>query len=208
MEIIINDRSCPAAIGEKLSKVAQDSKSHVGYVCGGHGICQTCYVTVLEGRECLSPLSEIEQAFLSTKQVEAGGRLACQAVIEKEGPLKVLSRPEEVRRMLLQNPLSLFSYGAEMGNAAAERFIPGVSNVIDRIKNGEMANRDGLNDILESMGAAARFSASSAADTIPFKEQFASLVDFIKKFLPLAQPSATTPEPLERVTVSVKPKKR
>ncbi len=206
MEIVINDKPCTAVVGEKLSKVAQDSKSHVGYVCGGHGICQTCYVTILEGLECLSPLSEIEQAFLSAKQVEAGGRLACQAVIVKEGTLNVLSRPEEVRRMLLQNPLSLFSYGAELGNAAAERFIPGVSNVIERIKKGEVAHREGLSDLLDSMGAAVKFSASSAAANLPFKEQFGALVDFIKKFLPFAQPSEMKPEPLERVTVSVKKK--
>lgn len=56
------------------------------------------------------------------------------------------------------------------------------------------------------MGAAVKFSASSAAANLPFKEQFGALVDFIKKFLPFAQPSEMKPEPLERVTVSVKKK--
>ncbi|MBO8092640.1 MAG: DUF4332 domain-containing protein [Prosthecochloris sp.] len=204
MNVIINDRPCRAVMGEKLSRVAQENQCHVGYVCGGHGICQTCYVTVLEGGECLSGLSDVEQAFLSRKQIESGGRLACQATIEKEGTIRVLSRPEEVRRMLLSNPLSLLSYGAEMGKAAAERFVPGVSNVIDRIRNGEMSSRENLGDVLESMGFAMQFGASSAADVIPFRDQLHSLLGFVQRFSPFSLPGAhADTASLERVAITV-----
>ncbi|MEC9486660.1 MAG: DUF4332 domain-containing protein [Prosthecochloris sp.] len=204
MNVIINDRPCSAALGEKLTDVAQENRCHVGYVCGGHGICQTCYVTVLEGRELLSPLSDVEQAFLSEKQLRDGGRLACQATIEKEGTIRVLSRPEEVRRMLLSNPLSLFSYGAEMGKAAAERFVPGVSNVIDRITSGEINSREKLGDVLHGIGSAIQFSASSAADAIPFREQLQGLLDVIKRVSPFSLPGAAqVSEAVERVTLTV-----
>lgn len=204
MNIIINDKPCDGAVGEKLSRVAQENKAHVGYVCGGLGICQTCYVTILEGGDCLSELTDVEKAFLSEKQIADGARLACQATIEREGTLRVLSRPEEVRRMLLSNPLSLFSYGVEMGNAAAKRFVPGVSNVIERIRNGEMSNRDAMGELLEGMGFAARFSVASAVESIPFKDQLGDLIDFVKRYAPFSIPGAGEKEvKLEKISLTV-----
>jgi len=38
----------------------------------------------------------LKKLFLSERQITGGGRLACQAVIERDGVVKVLSRPEEV----------------------------------------------------------------------------------------------------------------
>ena len=156
MDIIINDKLCRGAVGDKLSRVALENKAHVGYVCAGLGICQTCYVTVFEGGNCLSPLSDVEMAFLSEKQIAEGARLACQATIVEEGTIRILSRPEEVRRMVLSNPFSLFSYSVEMGKSAAERFVPGVTNVIDRIQKGEMQGQGqaALDEALAGMGSA------------------------------------------------------
>ncbi|NTW11606.1 MAG: 2Fe-2S iron-sulfur cluster binding domain-containing protein, partial [Chlorobiaceae bacterium] len=65
MTLFINDQACAASTGQTIGKAARLNHSHVGYVCGGHGVCQACYVTVQEGAECLSSLSEIEKAFLS-----------------------------------------------------------------------------------------------------------------------------------------------
>ncbi len=205
MDIIINDKPCRGSVGEKLSKVALESKSHVGYVCAGLGICQTCYVTVLEGGESLSPLSDVERAFLSEKQIAQGARLACQATVIQEGNIRVLSRPEEVRRMALSNPLSLFSYSVDMGKSAAERFVPGVTNVIDRIKKGEMQGQEVLDDVLSGMGSALQFSMDAAKESIPFKEQINGMVDFCRKMLPFSDNSLPCNEgqSLERVTLTI-----
>jgi len=205
MDIIINDKLCRGSVGEKLSKVALESKSHVGYVCAGLGICQTCYVTVLEGGESLSPLSDVERAFLSEKQIAQGARLACQATVIQEGVIRVLSRPEEVRRMALSNPLSLFSYSVDMGKSAAERFVPGVSNVIDRITKGEMQGQKALDDVLSGMGSALQFSMDAAKESIPFKEQINGMVDFCRKMLPFSGNPAPCNEgqSLERVTLTI-----
>ncbi|PWW83114.1 MULTISPECIES: DUF4332 domain-containing protein [Prosthecochloris] len=189
MDILINDKSCTGEVGEKLSKVALESKAHVGYVCAGLGICQTCYVTVLEGGDCLSGLSDVEEAFLSEKQIKDGARLACQATIERDGTIRILSRPEEVRRMALSNPLSLFSYSVEMGKAAAERFVPGVTNVIDRIQKGEVRGQAALDEAFSGMGSALQLSIDTATQSIPFKEQISGMVDFCKKMLPFSERS-------------------
>lgn len=201
MHIIINDKPCQSSVGEKLSRVAQENKAHVGYVCAGLGICQTCYVTVFEGGECLSSLSDVEKAFLSEKQIDEGARLACQATIEKEGKIRVLSRPEEVRRMILSNPLSLFSYSVEMGKAAAERFGPGVTNVIGRIQKGEMQGQAALDEALSGMGSALQSSLDAARESIPFKEQVNAMIGFCKKMLPFSDDTQSRggEEKIERV---------
>lgn len=189
MDITINDKPCQGEVGEKLSRVALESKAHVGYVCAGLGICQTCYVTVLEGMNYLSPLSDVEIAFLSEKQISESARLACQATIVDEGIIRILSRPEEVRRMVLNNPLSLFSYSVEMGKSAVERFVPGVTNVIDRIQKGEMQGQAALDEAFSGMGAALQFSMNAARQSIPFKEQLNVMVDFCQKMLPFSEGS-------------------
>lgn len=205
MDIIINDKPCRGTVGEKLSKVALENKAHVGYVCAGLGICQTCYVTVHEGMDCLSPLSDVEKAFLSEKQIQEGARLACQAVIIKDGAIRILSRPEEVRRMVLSNPFSLFSYSVEMGKSAAERFVPGVSNVIDRIQKGEMQGQAALDEAFSGMGDALQSSIDAARQSIPFREQINVMVDFCKQMLPFSDSSENRGqgESVERVTLSV-----
>ncbi|ACF43963.1 DUF4332 domain-containing protein [Pelodictyon phaeoclathratiforme] len=191
MNLTINDLSCQAVPGQTLGKVARLNHSHVGYVCGGHGVCQACYVTVQEGGECLSPLTEIENAFLSERQIQSGGRLACQATIEKEGTLKLLSRPEEVRRMLFGNPLALFAYGAVMGWDVAAKIVPGVQNLAGRIARGEMNGKELPGDLLESVGAALQLVLTSASQMIPFREELMALFE-----APLSHQLPATLEPV------------
>jgi chlorosome envelope protein I len=191
MNLTINDLSCQAVPGQTLGKVARLNHSHVGYVCGGHGVCQACYVTVQEGGECLSPLTEIENAFLSERQIQSGGRLACQATIEKEGTLKLLSRPEEVRRMLFGNPLALFAYGAVMGWDVAAKIVPGVQNLAGRIARGEMNGKELPGDLLESVGAALQLVLTSAAQMMPFREELMALFE-----APLSHQLPATLEPV------------
>ncbi len=191
MNLTINDLSCQAVPGQTLGKVARLNHSHVGYVCGGHGVCQACYVTVQEGGECLSPLTEIENAFLSERQIQSGGRLACQATIEKEGTLKLLSRPEEVRRMLFGNPLALFAYGAVMGWDVAAKIVPGVQNLAGRIARGEMNGKELPGDLLESVGAALQLVLTSASQMMPFREELMALFE-----APLSHQLPATLEPV------------
>ena len=205
MDIIINDRTCRGEVGEKLTKVAQENKAHMGYVCSDIVIGHTCYVTVFEGNDCLSPLTEVEKAYLTEKQINNGARLACQATIVKEGGIRILSRPEEVRRIAINNPLALVSYSVEMGKIAAERFIPVVTNVIDRIQKGEVQGQAALDDAFAGMGSALQSSIDAARQSIPFKEQINVMVDFCRKMLPFSdsfQPRAQE-EKIERITLTI-----
>ncbi len=192
MNLVINDLPCVAAVGQTLGKAARFNHSHVGYVCGGHGICQACYVTVQEGNEFLSALSDVEKAFLSPRQIQNGGRLACQAIITGEGTIKALSRPEQAKRLLLNNPLGLFAYGAEMGRDTASQIVPGVSNLVGRVQRGELGGAGALGDLLESAGAAVQLVLGEGPKMIPFREQLMALLAALPvkvPFLALQQPS-------------------
>ncbi|NTV60813.1 MAG: DUF4332 domain-containing protein [Chlorobiaceae bacterium] len=212
MNLSINDQACAASTGQTLGKAARLNHSHVGYVCGGHGVCQACYVTVLEGADCLSPLSDVEKAFLSDRQQKSGGRLACQATIEKDGTVKVLSRPEEVRRLLFSNPPGLFAYGATMGQDAVSRIVPGISNLAGRIVKREVGTPGSLGDLLESAGAAVQCAVSMLPQMIPFREQAMGLLSMLPSIplpslpLPFNLPlfgSRVPTEQIERVQLTV-----
>ena len=151
MNLIINDIPCDALPGQTIVKAAQINHSHVGHLCGGRGICQTCYVTVREGGESLSPLSDIEKAFLSERQIQSGGRLACQATIEHDGVLNVFSRPEEIRRLLLSNPVALFPFVATMASDTASRILPGIGNLAGRIIRGEVSVKGDFREMLSGV---------------------------------------------------------
>lgn len=181
MNLIINDKPAQSSVGQTIGKAARLNHSHVGYVCGGHGLCQACYITVQEGAECLAPLTDVEKAFLSPRQIAAGGRMACQATIAKEGDVKVLSRPEEVRRMVFSNPFLLIGYAADMGKDTAQQIVPGVQNLIGRIQRGEMGGKEALGDMMESIQGAAGLVVEAIqqgpmALPIPFKDQIADVI--------------------------------
>jgi chlorosome envelope protein I len=212
MNLFINDQACAASPGQTLGKAARLNHSHVGYVCGGHGVCQACYVTVQAGAECLSPLSDIEKAFLSDRQQRSGGRLACQATLERDGTVRVLSRPEEVRRLLFSNPPGLFAYGAQMGQDVITRIVPGVSNLAGRVSRREIGTPGSLGDLLESAGAALQCAFTMLPQMIPFREQAMGFLSMLPSIplptLPFTLPSLPLPfklpffgsqEPLEQI---------
>jgi chlorosome envelope protein I len=205
MNLIINDKPAEAVVGQTIGKAARLNHSHVGYVCGGHGICQACYVTVLDGAGSLDSLTDVEKAFLSPRQIAAGGRLACQATIAKDGTIKVLSRPEEVRRLLFSNPLGLLAFGARIGQDAAQQIGPGITNVVGRIQRGEMGGREALGDIRESAGAVVKLIVESVPQVIPFREQLAGLVGNLPVQMPFFPSKAAKAEVLERVSIKVQP---
>jgi len=198
MNLIINDKTAQASVGETVGKAARLNHAHVGYVCGGHGLCQACYVTVQEGADCLGPLTDVEKAFLSPRQIAAGGRMACQATLAKEGTVKVLSRPEEVRRMVFSNPLELFGYAAEMGKDTARQIVPGVQNLVGRIQRGEMGGKEALGDLMESVQGAAGLIAETVQQLpqnlpIPFKEQLMGVISKLPQ-LPASLPQIQLPQ--------------
>lgn len=206
MNITINEKSAAAAVGQKLIHVAQDNHSHVGYVCAGNGVCQTCYVTVEKGAECLSPLTDVEKAFLSERQIAEGGRMACQATLEKEGTVVMNSRPETVRTMLFSNPAGLFGYGADMGRDTADRIVPGIINLVERIQKGELRSEDPIGELLKALNGALSLTVAQLTESIPFGlgEQIAGLAASLPANLPFLAPAAESSQKLIAVPVNAK----
>ncbi|NTU81396.1 MAG: (2Fe-2S)-binding protein [Chloroflexales bacterium] len=98
--IIINDETVEGKVGERLLNVARRHGAHIGFICDNAGTCQGCRCQVMSGAEHLSPPSEAERAWLPAERLAAGQRLACQAIIRGHGEVRVLSRAEELRRIV------------------------------------------------------------------------------------------------------------
>lgn len=63
--------------GQSLLTAAQTSGVLLKAICGGNGTCGSCRVILASGE--LSPLTAAERRHLSTEELTAGYRLACQA---------------------------------------------------------------------------------------------------------------------------------
>lgn len=215
MNISINDRSCTSAIGDTLLKAARINHCDAGFLCCENGICQTCYVTVKDGNECLSPLSDVERAFLSPRQIESGGRLACQAIIVNEGKIAVVTRPEEVRNMFFSDPSSLFKYGAEIGGDTARQVVPGLINLATRMMQGKLSSGDALEDLKVSVAGVADLALKTLPEYLPFKNEIMGMVsglpekfqDQLSSFIPFETPFAKkrTHENFEKVVIRFNP---
>ena len=63
-----------------------------GFSCT-RGTCARCRCRVVDGMEHLSPPSEAEQLRLEPEELEQGFRLACQAVVQRNGTISVQHKP-------------------------------------------------------------------------------------------------------------------
>lgn len=180
MIIYINDKACEAASGDLLLHAAKNNNAHIGCICGGNGICQSCFVYVKEGAELLSPPSDEEKAFISDKLFEEGGRLACQTVITGEGTIRVLTRAENLRRIVLGlNVPGFITYAQTIGYNVTTKLPGGAANVISRVRNGRLNPLESLGKIGGCIGYGANLAVHTATETLPvFKAPF-SLVSGI-----------------------------
>lgn len=99
--IIMNDQPMEGKVGERLLNVARRNAAHIGFICDNAGTCQGCRCQVLDGAAHLSPPNEAEQAWIAPERLAQGERLACQAIIESHGEIRVLSRAEQLRRLVM-----------------------------------------------------------------------------------------------------------
>jgi chlorosome envelope protein J len=177
MIIYINDKPCEAKSGEVLLHVAQRNKCHIGYVCGGNGICQSCFVYVREGADVLSEPNNIEKAFISDKLFQEGGRLACQSVIISEGSLRVLSRAEYVRRIVLGlNVPGFITYAQTIAYNVVNKLPDGAGNLYGRISKGQLNPVDSLRKIGNGIVQASLLVSGTFMETFPFLQYPAAIL--------------------------------
>lgn len=89
-------------IGTPILQAARQLGVDIDSVCGGRGICGRCQVEIAEGafaklgvtsrREHLSPMNEVEMRYAERKNLAAGRRLSCSAVLQ--GDLVIDVPPE------------------------------------------------------------------------------------------------------------------
>ncbi|HHE33165.1 MAG TPA: 2Fe-2S iron-sulfur cluster binding domain-containing protein [Chlorobaculum parvum] len=171
MNIYINDKPCKAEVGDLLLNAAKNNKAHIGYICGGNAICQSCFVYVLEGADCLSKPGEDEKAFISDKLFDEGGRLACRTTIAKEGTIHVLTRAEKLRRTVLGlNVPEFITYAQTIGYNVTNKLPSGVSNIVSRVQSGRLNPADSLKKIAAGLGPASLLVASNFIETFPFMQ--------------------------------------
>ncbi|NTV08469.1 MAG: (2Fe-2S)-binding protein [Chlorobium limicola] len=168
MIIYINDKPCEAEVGDLLLHAAQLHNSHIGCICGGNGICQSCFVYVKEGAGSLSRPSEEEKAFISEKLFQEGGRLACQTVITGEGTIKVLSRAENLRRIVIGlNVPGFITYAQTIGYNVLNKLPGGAANVVSRVREGKLNPADSIGKIGNSIAYGARLAVHTATENLP-----------------------------------------
>jgi chlorosome envelope protein J len=171
MIIYINDRPCEAEVGDLLLATAKLNKAHIGYICGGNGICQSCFVYVREGADCLSQPSDEEKAFISDKLFQEGGRLACQTVIIKEGSVRVVTRAETLKRIVLGlNIPGFITYAQTIGYNVVNKLPSGASNVFTRFREGKLNPVETLGKIASGLGPASLLAVDSFSETFSFMQ--------------------------------------
>ncbi|ACF45812.1 ferredoxin [Prosthecochloris aestuarii DSM 271] len=154
MKININNRSYEAVVGERLIDVARKNHTHIGYFCGGNGLCQTCYVRVNKGMDLLSPLSDREKALLSDTLIKEGTRVACLTTLDKPGTLELLTTVEEVKRMVESRPQDIVAYQAKMGWEALIKFPDTVTMQARRFAEGKLDTWELVTDVITAIGDA------------------------------------------------------
>ncbi|MBI4333855.1 MAG: DUF4445 domain-containing protein [Chloroflexi bacterium] len=77
--------ACPP--GRSLMDCARSQGIGVSSVCGGHGTCNSCKVQVVRG--AVSPPTPVELKTFQQHELQAGWRLACQALPESDCKLHV-----------------------------------------------------------------------------------------------------------------------
>ena len=171
MFVYINDEKYEANTGERLIDIARRNHTHIGYFCGGNGICQTCYVKVLEGMDLLSPLNDREKAMLSNELVNEGTRVACLATLDKLGTVKLLTAVEEVKRTFDDKPLALIPYQAKMGWESLIKFPETIAMQAQRFSEGKLDTWQLVTDIAEAVAGALELIGMAVQEAFGMKKQ-------------------------------------
>jgi len=90
--------------GNNILDAAKKVDIEISAVCGGRGLCGKCRVVVKEGSGNLEAASQLETMSLSKEELAAGYRLACCALLNREGTTLVEVPPEsrvEQQRLLV-----------------------------------------------------------------------------------------------------------
>ena len=141
IHFIPGGREAEVKEGDNLLEAARRVGVSLDSDCGGRGTCGKCRVLAREG---ITPLTPLEKKLLSSRDVEQGVRLACQAQVK--GPVRVcLLSPAAVRHRILEEGVGR---AVRLQPALKKHFLP-VARA-DWKKKGPLA--DMIRDLLEGAG--------------------------------------------------------
>jgi len=106
------EKTAQLSLGNNILDAAKKVDVNISAVCGGRGLCGKCRVVVREGSQNLETVSRLEAMSLSKEELAAGYRLACCALLNREGTIVVAVPPEsrvEQQRLLvagIETPVS------------------------------------------------------------------------------------------------------
>ena len=125
----------------------------------------------------MSAPSEEEKAFISDKLFQEGGRLACRSVIVKEGNLRVLTRAEYVRRLVLGlNVPGFITYAQTIGYNVVNKLPDGAGNLFKRVKDGKVSPGDSLGKIGNGLAYGSLLASHTFMETFPFMQYPVSVI--------------------------------
>lgn len=73
-------RRIPVKHGSRVFDAAREANVYIRSECGGRGVCGKCKI-IVEDKNAVSELTDVERIHLSSSEVEKGYRLACQTRI-------------------------------------------------------------------------------------------------------------------------------
>lgn len=97
-------KTAELAQGTSILDAAKKVDIEISAVCGGRGLCGKCRVVVKDGSQNLESVSHLETMSLSKEELATGYRLACCALLNREGTTFVEVPPEsrvEQQRLLV-----------------------------------------------------------------------------------------------------------
>jgi ferredoxin len=89
------DRSGVAVAGSYLIDATRRIGIEVEAECGRLGLCDSCAMTIKQGKDLLSAPTKAETEQLSDDRRKNGERLSCQAKIEKSGEVVIMTKEKK-----------------------------------------------------------------------------------------------------------------
>jgi len=111
--IRLEGKDLEAKVGDTLLSSIVDKGIFLSAPCGGRGSCGKCRVIVNQGKDLLSPLSNLERLAFYEEEIKEGYRLSCLAKIEKEGlieleiPIESRYEPQKLLVSGIEPPITL-----------------------------------------------------------------------------------------------------
>ncbi len=210
MSVYINDEKFEAKPESRLIDIARNNHAHIGYFCGANGICQTCYVKVMEGMDLLSPMSYREKAMLSDRLIDENIRVACLTTLDKPGTIKFLTTVEEVKRMVEKKPQEIIPYQAKMGWESLIRFPETIAMQAQRFFEGKLDTLQLIADVAGAVTGAVELVMMAVQGTLDWGKEKKS---FTREYVPSVTdgnnsqngyPEKTQNDELSEIEVAIK----